>query len=65
MNIQQRKREIIERAIDVLEDPDNAIRWLNSPVVSLGGRRPIDLWGTDEGAQMVMDVLGRIEYGVY
>ena len=28
-------------------------------------RRPIDLLGTPAGVEMVEDLLGRIEYGVY
>jgi len=39
--------------------------WFNSPIMSLGNKRPFDLMFTDEGRKQVVDCLHRIEYGVY
>ena len=67
----RRMARIIERddvlacAIEVLETPDNANQWLNSPIPALGGKVPADLLDTDEGVKSVLAILTRIEYGVY
>jgi hypothetical protein len=44
---------------------DAAEAWLNSPAMSLGMKRPIDLLVTTEGAQQVETILGRIDSGTY
>lgn len=53
------------RAEEVLGDFDKATDWLSSENNALGGVTPISLLDTDAGAQSVMDLLGRIEHGVY
>ncbi|MCL4476564.1 MAG: DUF2384 domain-containing protein [Nitrospirae bacterium] len=55
---------IVARAQDVFADERAAIEWLNSPQYGLGECIPLDLLKTDAGAQEVVDLLGRIEYGV-
>ncbi len=40
-------------------------RWLKEPQPTLGSETPLALLDTDEGAQIVGDLLGRIEHGVY
>lgn len=52
-------------AIDVLGDEGKARRWLREPIRALGGATPASLLDTDVGTQEVLDVLTRIEYGVY
>lgn len=56
---------LIGHAVEVLESPENARRWLNSPQVGLGGAVPLDYARTEVGAREVEDLLGRIDYGVY
>ena len=56
---------VIDRATEVFESRDNAIEWLQAKVMSLGGRRPIDLMDTPIGRRNVERILGRIEHGVY
>lgn len=53
------------RAVDVLEGPENARRWLTSIQHGLGGVTPLDYAVTEAGAREVEDLLGRIEFGVY
>jgi len=53
------------RAADVLEKSELALDWLKRPNRALGGARPLDLLDTDIGAENVLDVLGRIEHGVF
>lgn len=52
-------------AIDVFGDEELARRWLRTPVQALGGDTPASLLDTDVGAEAVLDVLTRIEHGVY
>lgn len=40
-------------------------RWLRRPLRLLGDRSPLDLMDSPTGVQLVEDILGRIEYGVF
>lgn len=57
--------KVVEKAFDVLEDQPKVSEWLNTPLLALGKRTPLSLLDTSFGAQMVIDELGRLEYGVY
>jgi putative toxin-antitoxin system antitoxin component (TIGR02293 family) len=57
--------EILVRATEVLEDRALAEGWLASPVKALGGAVPLEHAKTEEGLRQVLDVLGRIEQGVF
>lgn len=46
-------------------DRDEARHWLTHPVKGLGGRRPIDMVGTSAETQAVLDLIGRLEHGVF
>jgi putative toxin-antitoxin system antitoxin component (TIGR02293 family) len=59
-----RLARVAVRAEDVLGDIEAALRWLRAPNRALGGRTPLSLLDTDLGAELVGDVLGRIEHGV-
>jgi putative toxin-antitoxin system antitoxin component (TIGR02293 family) len=41
------------------------VNWLTNPVRGLGSRRPLDLARTDVGARMVLDLIDRLEHGVF
>ena len=56
---------IVQMATRVLEDPEAAIRWLQTPQRALGNAIPIELARSAEGALAVERLLGRMEYGVY
>jgi putative toxin-antitoxin system antitoxin component (TIGR02293 family) len=55
----------LARAEQVLGDKEAALAWLRTANRSLASTAPEDLLDTDIGAQSVMDVLGRIEHGVF
>lgn len=57
--------DVTARAIEVLGNKQKAMRWLKTPVPSLGGATPLSLLDTDEGIARVEDALGRIEQGVW
>jgi len=52
-------------AINVLEDQQQAVEWLNSPKLALENQTPLSLLDTEIGAREVEKLLKRIEYGVY
>jgi putative toxin-antitoxin system antitoxin component (TIGR02293 family) len=57
--------EILAKATAVLGSQEEAEDWLKRPAMALDQRRPIDLLATPAGVQLVEDLLGRIQYGVY
>ena len=59
-----RVARIFSIATQVLEDEDEARKWLSEKQVGLGGNLPLDLMQTEAGAKEVEDLLWRIEYGV-
>jgi putative toxin-antitoxin system antitoxin component (TIGR02293 family) len=60
-----RLARVARRATEVFESGEPALDWLKRPNRALGGERPLDLLDTDIGAENVLDVLGRIEHGVF
>src|SRR5690606_15583076 len=39
--------------------------WLQRPVRGLGGERPLDMLGTSAQSGAVLDLIGRLEHGVF
>lgn len=60
-----RVARIAALAEDVLGSSAAATMWLKEQIPTLGGATPWSLMDTDEGAQRVAELLGRIDYGVY
>jgi putative toxin-antitoxin system antitoxin component (TIGR02293 family) len=56
--------KVIQHAATLLGSMDKALQWLRAAQRALGNRIPLELLGTDPGAEAVEDLLGRIEYGV-
>ena len=57
---------LLRRASEVFGDSKAAVEWLNEEVLSLGGRKPIDVFsGSEEDKERVLTILGRIEAGVF
>ena len=42
----------------------NAVQWLKEPNFALGNKAPLEVAGTEPGARLVEQVLGRIEHGI-
>jgi hypothetical protein len=57
--------EVTARAMEVFGTREKALRWLNSPVRSLGDQTPLSLLNSPEGVSQVQDTLGRVEHGVW
>lgn len=57
--------EVYSRGEDVFDNIDNFQIWLDTPSTPFGKKKPFELLSSRYGAQMVLDELGRIEYGVF
>ena len=57
--------ETLAQASVVFGNRDAAERWLAQPAMGLDGAVPIDLLRTLQGAELVTELLGRLEHGVY
>lgn len=53
------------KAVDVFGDISYARQWLKSPQHGLGGLSPLDYSDTGIGTDEVLNLLGRIEHGVF
>lgn len=59
-----RTHRVWKRALEVFDDENDARRWINRDNRSLGGESPLALLDTEVGYELVIDTLGRIEYGI-
>ena len=58
------KTEVIERATEVFGDENKGLLWLNTFNASLDDI-PINILNNKDGIQKIIDILGRIEHGVF
>jgi putative toxin-antitoxin system antitoxin component (TIGR02293 family) len=59
-----RVNRVFARAVEVLGDESGAKLWIQRNNRSLGGVSPLSLLDTEVGYELVLDTLGRIEYGI-
>jgi putative toxin-antitoxin system antitoxin component (TIGR02293 family) len=57
--------KLMQHAYEVFEDEEKAKTWMSRENRALNGKKPVELFDTLTGLNMVNDVLGRIEEGVY
>ncbi|MEQ8926701.1 MAG: DUF2384 domain-containing protein [Fulvivirga sp.] len=50
---------------EVIGSIESLRKWMSSPLIALGGKKPLDFINNDTGISIVRDLLGRIEHGVY
>jgi putative toxin-antitoxin system antitoxin component (TIGR02293 family) len=60
-----RLARVAQRAAEVFERAELALDWLKRPNRAFAGEMPLALLDTEVGAETVLDVLGRIEHGVF
>ena len=60
----EEKLHRIWRELIVLFTPQNAVYWLRHPVPVLENRRPVDVMVEDGGLDRVLDVIGRMSWGI-
>ena len=56
---------LYERGADVLGSEKAFSGWVKTPNMALGGEIPFNILDTRIGFKMVLDILGRIEHGVF
>ena len=57
--------KVMQHAFEVFEDEQKLKHWVNKENKALNGTKPVSLFSTLTGLNMVNDVLGRIEEGIY
>lgn len=60
-----RLMRIMERAVELFGDREKANQWLKKPKKLFEGKTPLAFAETEPGAQFVLQVIGRIEHGVF
>jgi putative toxin-antitoxin system antitoxin component (TIGR02293 family) len=55
----------LEEAVRVLRGEEEGVNWLQASIISLEGRRPVDLLVSVRGYERVKNTLTKIEYGMY
>ncbi|MBB1272162.1 antitoxin Xre/MbcA/ParS toxin-binding domain-containing protein [Psychromonas sp. SR45-3] len=61
----ERYTKVLISAVQFFENEKEALLWLKTSVKALGGRLPIDMLSTDKDAEMVLNVIGRLEHGIF
>lgn len=61
----EKETDLIDAAAKVFGGAGQARDWAHRPATGLDGRRPVDLLCDQAGRQLLQDLLGRLEFGVY
>lgn len=62
---ESKKTLVIAAAREMLDDDEDAvIRWLHRPVLSFGGKTPLELLRTPDGADQVLEHIRRLQHGM-
>ncbi len=56
---------LYQQGIEIFGSPSTFKEWMNSPLIALGSKKPIDYMDNGTGIAIIHDLLGRIEHGVY
>ncbi len=56
--------QVVAKGMEVFEDQEALLKWLNSDIRALGYSKPLNLLKTSFGIKMVINELIRLEYGV-
>ena len=57
--------EVYEKGMEVFENKEDLEYWLNSRVLALQQKKPIDLLGSMIGRKQIMNVLNALLYGLF
>ncbi|MEC9040743.1 MAG: MbcA/ParS/Xre antitoxin family protein [Pseudomonadota bacterium] len=60
------RAQVISNATELFEgDQEMAEKWLSKPLPAIGNEVPINYIDTSERAQQLLDIIGRLEHGVW
>ena len=57
--------KVVQHAYEVFRDEEKVKVWINRENKALNNMKPVQIFDTLSGLNMVNDILGRIEEGVY
>lgn len=58
--------ELRKAATDLFSgNEQNATEWLNQPAKALNGRNPMDMTNNQAEFDLVLDLIGRLQHGVF
>lgn len=57
--------QLLNRTLEVLGTKEHAVHWLKTPRAYFGAKPPLDFADTEIGNREVLNLLGRIEHGVF
>lgn len=60
----ERYAKVLISAYQFFENEKAALLWLKTPVKALGDRLPIDMLSNDKDAEIVLNVIARLEHGI-
>lgn len=64
-DIMYRLAMLIKLATELFDNEQLALEWIRKSVYGLGGKRPLDMVSTTVDFEVVRDLIGRIEHGVF
>lgn len=64
-DIMYRLAMLIKLATELFDNEQRALEWMRESVYGLGGKRPLDMVSTTVDFEVVRDLIGRIEHGVF
>lgn len=56
---------LLKLATELFDDEERALGWMRENVYGLGGKRPLDMVSTTVDVEIVKDLIGRLEHGVF
>ncbi|WP_061010604.1 MULTISPECIES: antitoxin Xre/MbcA/ParS toxin-binding domain-containing protein [Vibrio] len=56
---------LLKLATELFDDEERALGWMRENVYGLGGKRPLDMVSTTVDFEIVKDLIGRLEHGVF
>lgn len=65
MNTTEKNKHAFNKATKIFGSKEAAINWLKAPNKVLGGITPAQTLSVSYGTEEVMDILGRVEWGIY
>ena len=57
--------KVFQAALALFGSEEAAHHWLKHPVRGLDNKRPIDMLSTAEDTKLVLNLIGRLEHGVF
>ena len=57
--------DVYSKGEDIFGSRNKVNLWMETPNKALGQKKPVELLSSSYGVQMIHEVLGRIEHGIY